>query len=320
MSERSMDRRDFLHRLGLSGLALSMGPVACGSGGGQIAAQQGSTTKQTSGAGVGVSGPKTGLCTIAFRELPFQDVLTLAREVGFDGVEPWGKPDHLPLTLSNEEVSQARRAAQDLGLAISHFGCYVRIGDDLEREVVSQQQKEADMARSVEITKLLGTDICRIWAGNKDSELMNEADWDKIVRDGKTFCALAEDAGVTLAIEMHGRSVTNKAAASVELIERVGSPALKLNYQILNSSEDPYERARIAGPHVVMVHAQNQPREGGGQGSICGGVVDFQKVWDILHGEFGFDGYMEVEFVGGETPAEKRAALVADCECLHEIG
>ncbi len=317
MSERNMDRRDFLHRLGLSGLALGMGGVACG--GGDIAARQGSAAKPAISAGAEVVGPKTGLCTIAFSELPFQEVLNLAREVGFDGVEPWGKPDHLPLTLGDDQIVQARQAAQDAGLAISHYGCYVRIGDDLEREVVSQQQKEENMARAVEITRLLGTDICRIWSGNKDSELMNDADWDKIVRDGKTFCALAEDAGVTLAIEMHGRSVTNKAAASVELIERVGSPALKLNYQILNNSEDPYERARIAGPHVVMVHAQNEAREGSGQGSICGGVVDFQKVWDILHGEFGFDGYMEVEFVSGKTPEEKRAALVADCECLKAI-
>ncbi len=332
MSERRMYRRDFLHRLGLSAAtAVGMGgAAACGGGGANVAAGKtaknaagqtaGSAAKQTTGAGAGGRrGPKVALCTIAFRELPFRDVLSLAREAGFDGVEPWGKPDHLPLTLTDDQVRQARRAAEDMGLAISHYGCYVRIGDDLEHEVVSQQQKEADMARAVEITGLLGTDICRIWAGNKDSELMSEADWEKIVRDGKTFCSLAEAAGVTLAIEMHGRSVTNKAAAAVDLIGRVGSPALKLNYQILNNSEDPYERARIAGPHVVMVHAQNQPREGQGQGPICGGVVDFQKVWDILHGEFGFDGYMEVEFVAGETPEEKHTALVADCQCLQAI-
>ncbi len=327
MSERRMDRRDFLHRLGLSAAtAVGMGGAACGGGEANVAAGQGagktagSAAKQPTGAGAGGRrGPKVALCTIAFSELPFPEVLSLAREAGFDGVEPWGKPDHLPLTLTDDQVRQARRAAEDMGLAISHYGSYVRIGDDLEREVVSRERKEANMVRAVEITRLLGTDVCRIWAGNKNSELMSEADWEKIVSDGKKFCALAEAAGVTLAIEMHGRSVTNKAAAAVDLIGRVGSPALKLNYQILNNSEDPYERARIAGPHVVMVHAQNQPRQGQGQGPICGGVVDFQKIWDILHGEFGFDGYMEVEFVAGETPEEKRAAMLADCRCLQAI-
>ena len=61
MSERGMDRRDFLHRLGLSGLALGMSGAACGSG--DSAAQQGSVAKQAVNAAAGSSGPKTGLCT-----------------------------------------------------------------------------------------------------------------------------------------------------------------------------------------------------------------------------------------------------------------
>ena len=107
---------------------------------------------------------------------------------------------------------------------MSHYGCYVRIGDDLEQEKVSQEVKEANMAQAVKITQLLGTKICRIWAGNKDSELLGEDDWKKMVSDGKKFCALAEDAGITLAIEMHGNSVTNKAAAAVELDRAGGQP------------------------------------------------------------------------------------------------
>jgi sugar phosphate isomerase/epimerase len=154
----------------------------------------------------------------------------------------------------------------------------------------------------------------------KDSELLGEEDWTRMVSDGKKFCALAEDAGITLAIEMHGNSVTNKADAAVELIERVGSDALRLNYQILNNSEDPYVRAKKAGPYVVMVHAQNVPKGGTrGQALICEGAVDFQKVWDILHGQFGFEGYFEVEFVRGRTPEDKRQALEADYSCLRGI-
>jgi sugar phosphate isomerase/epimerase len=306
MNRRGMDRRDFLHRLGLGSLALGMGSA----GAGKLLAQAG---------GEG-SGPGVALCTIAFSELPFADVVKLAAEVGFDAVEPWGKPEHIPLTRTDDEVKKYRELIEGAGLKVSHYGCYVRIGDDLEQEKVPQDEKEANMARAVRITKLLGADICRMWAGNKNSELLGEDDWAKMVSDGKKFCALAGDAGITLAIEMHGNSVTNKAAAAVELIERVGSPALKLNYQILNESEDPYERARIAGPHVVMCHAQNVPKDGGrGQANICDGAVDFQKIWDILHGRFGFGGYFEVEFVAGRTPEAKRAALDADYACLRAI-
>ncbi|HLA40568.1 MAG TPA: sugar phosphate isomerase/epimerase family protein, partial [Candidatus Glassbacteria bacterium] len=258
--------------------------------------------------------PKVALCTIAFQDRPLDEVLKLAAEVGFDGVEPWGKPDHLPLTRTDDEVKAVADRIAELGLKTSHYGSYVRLGDSQ-----APAEKDRDMQRAVDITRLLGANICRMWAGLKDSELLGEDDWKLMVDDGQRFCARAEAAGVTLAIEMHGNSVTNKAAAALDLIDRVGSPALRLNYQILNNSEDPYERARIAGPYVVMVHAQNENPDARGQALICGGAVDFKKVWEILHGQFGFAGYFEVEFVRGETTDEKVAALKADYECLRSI-
>ena len=42
--------------------------------------------------------------------MPLQEVLQLAHEVGIDGIEPWGKPDHLPLTTPDEQVRETRRA------------------------------------------------------------------------------------------------------------------------------------------------------------------------------------------------------------------
>ena len=314
MSIDKMDRRDFLSKIGLSGLALSIGGAACGGGGAGAGAPAPSLSAAGQGAAAMRKGPKVALCTIAFQDRPLDEVLKLAADVGFDGVEPWGKPDHLPLTRTDDEVKAIQERIAGLGLKTSHYGSYVRLGDGQD-----PAEKDRDMQRSVDITRLLDTDICRIWAGLKNSELLNEADWKLMVEDGKRFCARAEQAGVLLAIEMHGNSVTNKASAAVDLINRVGSPSLKLNYQILGESEDPYERARLAGSHVVMVHAQNENPSGRGQSLICEGAVDFRKVWEILHGQFGFAGYFEVEFVRGNTMDEKVAALKADYECLRGI-
>ncbi|HUU27670.1 MAG TPA: sugar phosphate isomerase/epimerase family protein [archaeon] len=311
MSRKNMDRRDFLNRLGLSGLALSLGAASCGKKA-QEGAPAGKPSEQTT-VKIPDQGPKAGLCTIAFQDRPLGEVLELAARVGFDGVEPWGKPDHLPLTRTDAEVLAVRDKAESLGLKVSHYGSYLRLGDGQD-----PAEKDKEMDRVLEITNLLGTSIARIWAGAKNSGEMTDEDWRLMVEDGRRFCAKAERAGVLLAIEMHSRTVTNKAAAAVDLIGRVGSPALKLNYQILNESEDPYERCRIAAPYVVMVHAQNAGRERG-ETLISEGVVDFQKIYDILK-PYGFKGYFEVEFVRGETYEEKVAALEADCAYLKSIG
>ena len=310
MSRDRMDRRDFLGRIGFSGLALSLG-AACGKSGEEAAAEAGSAAGAAMAAD---SGPQVALCTIAFQERPLDEVLQLAASTGFEGVEPWGKPEHLPLTRSDEEVRAVKARLDELGLKASHYGSYIRLGDGQAAE-----EKNRDMDRAIQITGLLGTNICRIWAGLKNSELLGDQDWEMMVEDGKRFCSRAETAGAVLAIEMHGNSVTNKADAAVELIERVGSPALRLNYQVLGNSEDPYERATTAGPYAVMVHAQN---EGGGGGEnqpmICEGTVDFQKIYDILK-PFGFQGYFEVEFVRGKTYEEKVESLKKDFACLKAI-
>lgn len=310
MNDRGFEnirRRDFLSRLGTAGLALPLGLAACGGSTG------GSARQAAAGTGVKAGGPKVGLCTIAFQERPLFEVLELAAQIGFDGVEPWGKPDHLPLTTPDERVREIKAKLDSLGIECGVYGSYVRLG---EKRDASEQ--EADMRRSLEITRLLGTRIVRIWAGDKDSEYLTDAEWDAIVEDGKKYCAMAEPMGILLAMEMHGNCLTNLASATVELIERVGSPALKANYQILNSAEDPYERARIAGPHVVMVHAQNSA-PGIRQPLISEGVVDFGKIYEILTG-FGFEGYFEVEFVKGGTFEEKVDSLKKDYEHLRSIG
>lgn len=310
-----MDRKDFLSKL--TGIGLSAGMIGCSKPADQNKSTAGEEKMSTPVAPVNAGGPKAGLCTIAFSDRPLDEVIELAARAGCDGVEPWGKPDHLPLTRTDDEVKAIRDKIGSLGMEVSHYGSYVRLGDGQDAEA-----KNAEMDRAIAITRLLGTDIARIWAGTKDSELLGEEDWKLMVDDGKRFCARAEEAGVKLAMEMHGKSVTNRADAAVELVHRVGSPALKLNYQALfdKDHEDYYERATKAGPYVVMCHAQNY-KPGGEEimTLIQDGDLDYNKVWDILKG-FGFKGYFEVEFVVGKTFEEKVASLQKDVDFLKSIG
>ncbi|MBN2288034.1 MAG: sugar phosphate isomerase/epimerase [Candidatus Glassbacteria bacterium] len=307
MKTDNMDRRKFLGRLGAAGMALPLGITGCGNA---------EKDAPTAGGQPELSGPRVGLCTIAFQERPLDEVLELAARVGFDGVEPWGKPDHLPLTSPDDRVLEIRDKVRSLGLEVSHYGCYVRLGDGQE-----PAEKDREMDRVISITGMLGTGIARIWAGTKDSEELDERDWRLMVEDGKRFCARAEEAGVLLAMEMHSNSVTNRAAGAARLIELVGSPALRANYQAIfgPGGEDFYQRARTVGPWVVMVHAQNSRAGEHEQCLIEEGDLDFRKLYGILKNEFGFEGYFEVEFVRGRSYEEKVAALEKDCAYLKSI-
>jgi sugar phosphate isomerase/epimerase len=301
---RRIGRRRFLRGAASLGLILQQ---AEGPGGNSAASgnlEQGGST----------GGPKTALCTIAFQDRPLNEVLELAAKARFDGVEPWGKPDHLPLTSEDNRVREVKRKLDSLGLACSQYGSYVRLGDDKP----AAQQKD-DMARSIEIARMLGTRIIRIWAGAKNSDELSSGEWNRIVSDAVQYCGMAEPTGILLAMEMHGNTLTNRAAAMLELIRRVNRPCLKANFQILANTEDSYERAEKAGPHVVMCHAQNVSTTGKELPLISEGVVDFRRIYRILR-KFGFDGFFEVEFVRGKTFEEKVDALKRDCAYLRTLG
>ena len=110
---------------------------------------------------------KLGLCTIAFQEKPLEEVIDIAADHGFDGIELWGKPPHLPEDYDESYAKNVRDMAQRKGLVISALGSYV---DPLMH--LHQRHFEA----AFKIAHDLGTDLVRIWSGGGASKSITAAD------------------------------------------------------------------------------------------------------------------------------------------------
>ncbi len=251
---------------------------------------------------------KTALCTIAFNELPAEQVLDLARDNGLDGVEVWGKEPHMGETYDAERVARLREAVEQRGLAVSAFGSYVNpFMEDFE----AQSQAALDIAIG------LGTTIVRIWSGGGASKDVTNDVYAQAVARLKEWCPRAEERELTLAFEFHDNSITDNARGIVKLIEDVGCPRLRTYYQPSRreGADDPYESAEIVGPYVVNVHAQNWSSDEAGRSFAEQGEVDYGRVVQILK-KHGFDGYLEIEFVNEN---DKAAALAADASFLNRL-
>ena len=139
----------------------------------------------------------------------------------------------------------------------------------------------------------------------------------------------AQAAGVTLALEIHGDLMAS-GERSRPLLERIGHPAVKVNYDTANVEYYSGTRAEDDLPaiadQVAHVHLKDMR---GAKGewdfpAIGEGHVDFARVVEILRGA-GFDGpySVEVEFTGG-TPwpplEEVTAAMRASRETLAPLG
>ena len=249
---------------------------------------------------------KTALCTIAFKELPVEQVLDLARDHGLDAVEIWGQEPHMAQPYDADRVARLRDAVAERGLGISALGSYVKPEMD---DFPSLSQAALDIAAG------LGTRVVRIWSGGGASKDVTPEVYANAVAKLKGLCARAADKGLTLAFEFHDNSICDNAASIVKLIEHVGSPILKTYYQPSRreGADDPYEAAETVGPYVVNVHAQNW--DATGRALVREGEVDYHRVLRILK-RHGFDGCLEIEFVRED---DKPAALADDAAFLREL-
>jgi L-ribulose-5-phosphate 3-epimerase len=143
-----------------------------------------------------------------------------------------------------------------------------------------------------------------------------------------TLADAAQAAGVVVALEIHGDLMAT-GAGSVPLLDRIGHPAVKVNYDTANVEHYGGVRAEDDLPAIVdrvaNVHLKDSR---GGKGewdfpAIGEGHVDFARVLEILR-DAGYDGpcAVEIEFSGEPWPplAEVTAAMAASREVLAGLG
>ena len=252
---------------------------------------------------------KTGLCTIAFRDLSFEAVLDLAVKAGFDGVEPWGRPGHMPDVYDPDYTRRAAAAVRERGLEVSQFGSYAN---------PASEAFEQEMEDALKIAQDFGTDKIRVWAGGSGSADADEAQWEAAISGFRRFADRAGDLGLTLVVEMHNGRLSDTAEGSLRLLEGVDRPNFRLNFQPMftHTPERVLEEVRKIAPYVTTVHAQNYAEKGRNRRNLVAeGMFDFRAILAILK-EAGFDGYLEVEFVREEDPEE---ALMADAKFLRSL-
>lgn len=252
---------------------------------------------------------KAGICTIALRRYDLFKALDLAKEAGFQGVEIWGRPEHTPEAFSEDYWLKVKDKLSETELEVSNFGSYVNPawGD--------YDQKRED---AFKISAIIGAKMMRVWCGNKEPKDADEGLWQRMIDAYKDLSKASEDRGITLAIEMHGGTLCVNPEGALRMVESVDSPALRLNYQIQDPVHPNIEHdISVVGPYIVNIHAQNyQPSKDDPSKNelvpIEDGCTDYLKVLKLLK-PYGFNGYIEVEFLAGEFVSEE-----VQMESLHK--
>jgi L-ribulose-5-phosphate 3-epimerase len=119
---------------------------------------------------------------------------------------------------------------------------------------------------------------------------------------GLQECApVAEASGAILALENVGRSPARSAPAILDLIKRVGSPAVRAYYDVGNATSfgyDATEELRLLNGYVAQVHIK-----GARSAQLWEHTLDMAAVARTLK-EIGYDGYLVFETQATENPSE----------------
>lgn len=163
----------------------------------------------------------SGLVSITFRKLAPQEIVDLVAQSGLDAIE-WGGDIHAP----HGDVARAREVQQmtlDAGLTVAAYGSYYRVGHG----------EPGPFAQVVESAVALGAPLIRVWAGKQETASADAAYWERVIQDSRAIADLAQQAGLVIAYEFHGNTLTDTHASTRKLLKAVARDNIKTYWQPL---------------------------------------------------------------------------------------
>jgi sugar phosphate isomerase/epimerase len=251
------------------------------------------------------AGFKLGVCDWTIGKTADPGSFEIAKRIGLDGVQvDFGRGDnHLPLfeeELQQNILDEARK--QKMQIASLAMGVLNSV------PYKSDPRAERWVRQGIDVADAMGVKVILLAFFGEGDLKNDEQGVNRVVQRLRHIAPNAEMAGVTLGIESW-----LSAEQHIDIIERVGSPAVKVYYDVANSHKagyDIYKEIRQLGPLICEVHAKDYD-DLYGKGSI-----DFKEV-RLAMDDAGYRGWLVME--GTKMPLGVEESCRYDAEYLRGI-
>ena len=250
---------------------------------------------------------RIGACDWSIGRMGDPAAFELAKEIGLDGVQVSLGTAADDMRLRKPEVQQQyKEAASRAGLEVSSLA----IGELNSIPYKSDPRTVAWVSDSVDVCRALGVRVVLLAFFSNDDLRGDKAGVDEVVRRLKAVAPKAQKAGVILGLESW-----LSAEQHLDILKRVGSPAVQVYYDLCNSTDMGYDicqEIRALGKRrICEFHAKEN-------GALLGqGKIDFKKVRAALD-DIGYSGWIQIE---GAVPPGKQIleSYQANCKFLRAI-
>jgi sugar phosphate isomerase/epimerase len=233
-------------------------------------------------------------------QLDLDEMLALARRLGYDGIEPRAVSGHahgVELEATADQRREINRKALDSGIAICCVATSCQYADP-------QQTKEQveDTLRYIDLAGDVGAPVIRVFGGRIPEKIGREQ---AIVLLDATLGVVAQHAaqrGITVCVETHDDWCDPDHLAMV--LQRLKHPSIAVNWDIMHpvragkSIDQAFETLR---PLIQHVHFHDGTFASGKiqLTPIGQGIVDHRRALERLM-EMGYEGYLSGEWINWE--------------------
>ena len=226
---------------------------------------------------------KIGACDWSIGKMDDPGAFELAKEIGLDGVQVSLGTDSNQMHLRRPEVqSRCKQAAKAANVEVAS----IAIGELNNIPYKRDPRTIPWVEDCIDVCRALGVNVILLAFFSNDDLRDDPPGVDEVVRRLKQVAPKAEKAGVALGIESW-----LSAEQHVEIIDRVGSKAVRVYYDVCNSNDrgyDIYKEIRRLGKLICEFHAKEN-------GVLLGqGKSDFKKVREAMD-DIEYSGWIQIE-------------------------
>lgn len=210
--------------------------------------------------------------------------LEVAKQIGLDGVQVSMGSLANNMHLCNAGVQQQYKdAVRQFGVSIPSLG----IGELNNVPYKSDPRTIEWVSDSIDVMQALGVKVTLLAFFGKGNLKDDGAGVEEIIRRLKAVAPKAEKAGVVFGIESY-----LSADEHMDIIQRIGSPSVKVYYDVNNSIRQGYdiykEIHQLGRQNICEFHMKEK-------GFLLGqGLVDYKKVREAID-DIGYTGWIQIE-------------------------
>lgn len=234
-------------------------------------------------------------------QLTLDEMLSLAKRIGYDGVEPRVVSGHkhgIEVDISAAERKEIKSKFVDSGIAACCVATSCKYADPANTDKMIDET-----LRCIDLAADIGAPRIRVFGGKMGKGLSREEAIHLVAESLQRVANHARDRGVTICMETHDDWCDPKNVA--EVMKQVNHPAIRVNWDIMHPVRTGFatidQSFEILKPWIKHLHIHDASKETGKLVPIGEGFIDHQRAIELLM-TIPYDGYISGEWINWEDP------------------